>query len=338
MNTEAIDKVWTENPELIRQYLELLPLHERLCSEVEYIVQSQLKEKQIEFSQVCSRAKTMNSVCEKLHRKSYADPFSEITDLAGIRIVYLYISDLEEIEKLIESEFDVVEKENKLEAKEDERFGYGALHYLIKIKKKHSGARYDDLRKLVCEIQVKTILQDAWSVVAHHLSYKRESDVPKSLMRKLNALSGLFETADDQFENLRIARTQYVEKTEQDISTKKRTLEQAINLDNLSAYLITKFPKRKKSRPDSISELLDELIEIGYTSLADLDRALNISVMAAEKKEKASPPASANKKYADVGIVRCALSIVDDDYCLYKYSEDYLKQNKKYKNFLKKDA
>ena len=46
-----------------------------------------------------------------------------------------------------------------------ERFGYGALHYVVKVKKLHAGARYDDLKKLCCEIQTQTILQDAWAVV-----------------------------------------------------------------------------------------------------------------------------------------------------------------------------
>jgi ppGpp synthetase/RelA/SpoT-type nucleotidyltranferase len=60
--------------------------------------------------------------------------------------------------------------------------------------------RYDDLKKLVCEIQVRTVLQDAWAIIDHHLSYKQESDVPKILRRKLNSLAGLVETAHDQFD------------------------------------------------------------------------------------------------------------------------------------------
>lgn len=341
MSDRYLDRIWKDQPKVIRGYYELLSRHERLCKEIEYILKTKIVNAGIEIAQVTCRAKTVSSFCEKIYRKSYDNPLNEVGDLAGVRIVFLYMSDLESIQNVIEKEFDILEKENKFENQDVEKFGYGALHHLVKMKKKHSGARYDDLKSLICEIQVRTILQDAWSVVAHHLSYKQEADVPKRLRRKLNALSGLFETADDQFESLRQARFEYIKKVEEDITSKSEiSLNQPINLDNLVAYMAIKFPDRRKSSLESISVLFNELNKFGYVKLVDLDSVINKTLKATLQNEKDSPPGvtvkDSNKKptYQDIGIVRIALSLGDKEYCLWQYGIETYESNKKYEHLI----
>lgn len=315
----STDNIWKNDPGLIRKYLDLLPKHEKLCEEVQYILESKISESSIQISNITSRAKTLNSYCEKIDRKSYKDPLQDITDLAGVRVVFLYLSDLKKIEEIIEKEFDIIEKENKLENNSSETFGYGALHYLVRIKKIHTGARYDDLRNLQCEIQVRTILQDAWSIVAHHLSYKQEKDVPKNLIRKLNALSGLFETADDQFENLKAARSSYIEKIETAITNKSpNSLQQKINLDNLIAYSSSKFPQRQSPPSEIYAELLEELASIKYEKLSDLDSAIEKGYEAAQKYEKDNR--KSRDKLTRVGIIRTIIALINSDYRESRYS------------------
>ncbi|MFH1742151.1 MAG: hypothetical protein ABIH23_24370, partial [bacterium] len=188
---------WQSNPEIVRRFIQQRTDYEQLCSEVQYILRKRLAERTIEISTVTGRAKTLNSFLEKIQRKTYEDPFSEITDFAGVRIVCLYVSDIPLIEDIIRKEFEIVEKVDKLTDKPPDQFGYGAIHFVARLGKKMSGARYDDLKVLLCEIQVRTVLQDAWAIIDHHLIYKSESSMPKVLRRKLNSLAGLFETADD---------------------------------------------------------------------------------------------------------------------------------------------
>lgn len=47
------------------------------------------------------------------------------------------------------------------------------------------------------ELQIRTIIQDAWSVLDHKIKYKKS--IPLSLKRRINRLSALFEIADDEF-------------------------------------------------------------------------------------------------------------------------------------------
>jgi hypothetical protein len=51
------------------------------------------------------------------------------------------------------------------------------------------------------ELQVRTIIQDSWSVLDHKIKYKKS--IPNQLKRRINVLSALFELADREFRQIR---------------------------------------------------------------------------------------------------------------------------------------
>ena len=63
-----------------------------------------------------------------------------------------------------------------------------------KYAKKTESVRYAGIQ---FELQIRTIIQDAWSVLDHKIKYKKS--IPQSLKRRINRLSALFEIADDEF-------------------------------------------------------------------------------------------------------------------------------------------
>lgn len=248
-----------------------------------YILKKRLSKANIEISSVTNRAKTLKSFLEKISRKTYENPFSELTDFAGVRVVFLYQSDLKKIESIIKKEFTVIEKVDKLNDKGIDKFGYGAIHYIVKLGKGTSGARYDDLKDLNCEIQIRTVLQDAWAIIDHHLVYKRESDVPSTLQRKLNSLAGLFETADDQFDSIRNEREKYLKDINESIST-PAFLKSEMNLDTFTAYLKYKFPKLKIEYFDSqVGRIYDSISKMKFKTLNDLDKIIQKNIIWIEK-------------------------------------------------------
>jgi len=278
VETPEITSIWEEHPDYIRKFLLQRPQYEQLCKEVAYILENRLRGAQIEYATITSRAKTLASFAEKIVRKNYQDPFSEITDIAGVRIVFLYKNDFPEIENIIKSEFKIFEKINTAEKQSDDKFGYGAVHFLVKLGKKSAGARYDDLKDLTCEIQVRTIVQDAWAILAHHLVYKKEPHIPKHLQRKLNSLSGLFETADDQFDTIRHDREEYLKSIKSIRGNKDQFLNQEINLDTFIAFLKWRFPGKAIANPSfseiQIVSILSWINESGYSRLSELEKAV----------------------------------------------------------------
>ncbi|MDR0289933.1 MAG: tetratricopeptide repeat protein [Treponema sp.] len=129
-------------------------------------------------------------------------PNPNITDLIGIRIICPFIEDLTPVERLVEKHFDVTEVERKGHFTFKE-FGYESTHLLIKVPadivQKRGSCGCD-----VAEIQIRTILQDAWAEVEHELVYKAEFnpfDTP--MKRKLAAVNASLSLADIIFQEIR---------------------------------------------------------------------------------------------------------------------------------------
>ena len=72
---------------------------------------------------------------------------------------------------------------------------------------------YSGLDDLLCEIQIRTILQEAWAEIKHYLNYKAaKEERNEELVRKMFSLAGMFEVADSTFEEINKGFSNMVEK------------------------------------------------------------------------------------------------------------------------------
>ncbi|GHT77235.1 (p)ppGpp synthetase [Spirochaetia bacterium] len=131
-----------------------------------------------------------------------------ITDLIGIRVVCPFIEDLTQVEAVIQQAFEVIEVERKGSNQTFKEFGYQSTHLLIKIPpdiaEKRGYAGCD-----VAEIQIRTILQDAWAEVEHELVYKAEfTPFDEPLKRKLAAVNASLSLADIIFQEIKTYQRQ----------------------------------------------------------------------------------------------------------------------------------
>lgn len=134
-----------------------------------------------------------------------------LTDMMGIRLICAFLEDINIAIEQIKNIFEVKEIEVKGAEKKFSEFGYESVHVLVKIPdliKNKVQRKYKDLeplnQSLVCEIQVRTILQDAWAEVEHELIYKTEFnpfDTP--LRRKLASINASLTLADITFQEIR---------------------------------------------------------------------------------------------------------------------------------------
>jgi putative GTP pyrophosphokinase len=126
-----------------------------------------------------------------------------ITDLVGIRVICPFIEDLEAAERIIRDHFEVVETERKGSGYNFKEFGYESTHLLIKIPP----LIVEKCGKSDCtmaEIQIRTILQDAWAEVEHELVYKAEfTPFDDPMKRKLAAVNASLSLADTIFQEIR---------------------------------------------------------------------------------------------------------------------------------------
>lgn len=300
---------------LRQQFEEKIPIYKRLEEETVFILKSKLEERGIKVHSVTSRVKKAESFIDKVQRKQSNKPFEEIHDIVGLRVACLFLSDIARIGELIRDSFTVLSEDNKIEDYETSSFGYLAIHFVTTLKTDCSGPRYDQLKELTFEIQVRTIAMEAWATISHYLDYKSEMDVPTELRRDFYALSGLFYVADKHFETFFKSRQESREKQAELFKKAVPQVDQEINLDSLTAYLHGKFPDRKHVGSKTISDLIHELKNAGYTSINDVEHAKNIAWEAFLLFEKEMPPlGEPRRKYADVGVVRNFFRLIDKNF------------------------
>ncbi|MCR5172654.1 MAG: tetratricopeptide repeat protein [Treponema sp.] len=158
-----------------------------------------------------SRIKSFNSYYRKVLRLKAEEvarrgQLVELTDMMGIRIICAFMEDLKEVERQVRESFTVREVEYKGSGDNFREFGYESIHVLISIPEDcmPENPEVEIPKDMVCEIQIRTILQDAWAEVEHELIYKTEFtpfDMP--LRRKLASINASLSLADTIFQEIR---------------------------------------------------------------------------------------------------------------------------------------
>lgn len=160
-----------------------------------------------------ARIKSFDSYYKKVLRQHPEEAVESeglvcLTDMMGIRIICTFLEDITDVQEQIKSMFQVNEVEVKGATQSYKEFGYESVHVLVAVP---DDCKPDSLPDnvllpdgLVCEIQIRTILQDAWAEVEHELIYKTEFtpfDMP--LKRKLASMNASLSLADIIFQEIR---------------------------------------------------------------------------------------------------------------------------------------
>jgi len=151
------------------------------------------------------RVKERESFCHKIGRpdRTYGALW-DVTDVLGLRVSTLFEDEVERVAEVIEAKFavDLANSTDKRVTGEAARFGYRSVHYVVRLDERlgceelvRAGARF--------EIQLRTVLQDAWAEIEHDLGYKAKSAVPEGIRRRFSRVASLLELADDEFVSIR---------------------------------------------------------------------------------------------------------------------------------------
>ena len=188
---------------LYTEYEKLFPARTLAVSELEKSIEIALKSLPSK-PRVNGRLKSFDSYFKKLirHHKPRRDT-SRINDLIGIRIVCHFLEDLSAVEDLLKKHFNVIEVERKGGDHTYREFGYESIHLMITIPEEIL-KKFDIPGEETAEVQIRTILQDAWAEVEHELIYKAEfTPFDDPLRRKLAAINASLSLADIIFQEIR---------------------------------------------------------------------------------------------------------------------------------------
>ena len=190
---------------LRKEYDELFPVRAHMVRELEQRIEEVLAPLSSR-PRIIGRIKSFESFFKK-YLKLLQDGVPAapplLTDLVGIRIICPFLEDLAAVEELLKEKFEVIEVERKGGDHTFREFGYESIHLLVAIPEsflKNQGMPGCE----TVEIQIRTILQDAWAEVEHELVYKAEfTPFDSPLKRKLAAVNASLSLADIIFQEIR---------------------------------------------------------------------------------------------------------------------------------------
>jgi len=212
-------------------------------------IEQELTSRQVRAS-IRFRVKTFDNYFRKfVRRRRESKDKIFITDILGIRIICPFLEALKEIETIIKELFSIVEVENKGEFYSFKEFGYDSTHILIKLPVPEVDPTGEPL--ICAEIQLRTILQDAWAEVEHELIYKAGfNPFDKPLRRKLAAVNANLTLADIIFQEIR----DYQKRLRKELHQRQQDLSEtitgrifALNEENEE---FVKFMKKKEKKED----------------------------------------------------------------------------------------
>jgi len=151
---------------------------------------------------VKSRIKSPDSIAKKLAKKNLPVTFEamteNLTDIAGIRVICPYISDIYNIRDILLKQPDVkliAEHDYITEPKES---GYRSLHVVVETPVYLS----QTVHNVKVEIQLRTIAMDFWASLEHELRYKNTQNVPDSVRRELYRVAETIAMTDREMEEI----------------------------------------------------------------------------------------------------------------------------------------
>ena len=184
------------------------------------------------------RVKEEKSLAGKLERKGDGyNTLEDITDILGCRVICFLSDEIDKIGKKVEETF-VIDWENSSDKRtllKENAFGYLSLHYICSLP--YGDKWPDEICGKKFEVQIRTILQHAWSAIHHDIGYKSDFGVPREISRQFARLAGLLELADDEFVRARDNMAYYTEDIRKRIITDDAD-EVVINMISLNEYVL----------------------------------------------------------------------------------------------------
>lgn len=153
----------------------------------------------LRIAHVDGRVKTLHSIVRKGITKGIdaKELLDVLTDIVGIRVV---VSNLKDAELLIAELSNHPRLAIKATETHSDDGGYRAVHLDAVVSWLDAGGGKHAVR---CEIQVRTLLQNAWAIMAHHDFYRNKASLPV-LAQPISAhLSKYLQVADDLADKLR---------------------------------------------------------------------------------------------------------------------------------------
>lgn len=147
-----------------------------------------------------SRIKSPESIVKKLKRKKLENNINNIdklNDIAGLRVICNYINDIQYIAQLLILQDDITLLKSNNYITYPKENGYRSLHLIISVPVYQNNS----LKKVIVEIQIRTIAMDCWASLEHELVYK-SNKIEKEIEQRLKECADIMAKTDLEMQKI----------------------------------------------------------------------------------------------------------------------------------------
>ncbi len=204
-NAELLKKSEKELMETIKFLVEMRQVYSSAIKEINTKLEILDDEFNVKHSHnpihtIETRLKSPYSIIDKLKRKGIESDLitasEQLHDIAGIRVVCNYISDIYQIEELLLRQDDLTLIKRKDYIKNPKENGYRSLHIVVSVPVFLS----EVTKNVPVEIQIRTMGMDFWASLEHKLKYKNDIKDADFIRNDLKLCAKNVEELDKRFQ------------------------------------------------------------------------------------------------------------------------------------------
>ena len=190
---------------LISEYQQMILLYEsavkQLTTKFEIFNQEyKMRGARNPIETVKTRVKGPESIVRKMKKygfeRSLPSIVQNLNDVAGVRVICSYVSDIYLVRDMLLAQQDVTLVEERDYIKNHKENGYRSLHLIIELPVY--------LTRTVCkvkaEIQIRTIAMDFWASLEHNIRYKVVDAFPPGVVKELRDCAEIIAVTDSRME------------------------------------------------------------------------------------------------------------------------------------------
>ena len=149
-----------------------------------------------------SRVKSEQSIILKMKKKglplTISSVMNNIYDIAGVRVVCPFISDVYQVARMLLSQKDINLVKMKDYIKNPKPNGYRSLHLIVLVDVFFS----EKMQQIPVEIQLRSIAMNCWASTEHQLRYKKDYEQTEEMQEELRICADMMAEVDRKMQKM----------------------------------------------------------------------------------------------------------------------------------------
>ena len=159
----------------------------------------QNKHSPIEF--VTGRVKSIESIKEKMVLRDirFENLATDLQDIAGLRIMVQFVDDVDDVLELLRKRQDMTIVQERDYIHHMKASGYRSYHVIVE----YPVDTIHGQKKILAEIQIRTLAMNFWATIEHSLNYKYQGDFPEEIKKRLEVTAKIACEMDEEMRKIR---------------------------------------------------------------------------------------------------------------------------------------